>query len=412
VLKSLKVAGFKSLANIQVEFPKLTVLFGTNAAGKSNLLEAVQMLSRIGTARTLSDAFSGPIRGYPLESFEFPAGGLPELIRKPDARFSLESVLERGDEGYCYRVAVQIHTGSGGLTVQDEYLAKLGKKGQPKGRASIEQVDDQIHVRRKSKPAHPRQERPGLNHALLSDPRLGGVEYHDIEECRKEFEGWRIYYLDPRVAMRSPSAPADVDDIGVLGEHISPFLYRLRAESPKNFDAVKRTLRSLIPSVDDLNVDLDEKRGTLDIQVKQNDASFSSRIVSEGTLRVLALCAIAANPWARGLVAFEEPENGVHPRRLELIAELLTSLAIHQGRQVIVTTHSTLFCDAVLKKSRSHPTEIVLLNVRRGPTGTEIEPFNWPVDSLFKDGDLAQALTTTTEDGLFEGLLLRGLLDD
>ncbi len=203
MLESLKVAGFKSLADVQVEFPKLTVLFGLNAAGKSNLLEAVQKLSRIGTARTLSDAFSGPIRGYPLEAFAFPPGGLPELLRKTTAEFFLEAKVERGRERYCYRVAIQIYPGSGSLTVQDEYLAKLGKQLQAKGRACIEKVDGQIHVRRKSKPAHPRQEPLGLNHALLSDARLGGVEYRDIEQCRDEFQGWGIFYFDPRVAISS-----------------------------------------------------------------------------------------------------------------------------------------------------------------------------------------------------------------
>ena len=192
------------------------------------------------------------------------------------------------------------------------------------------------------------------------------MEYPGIESCRREFEGWRIYYLDPRVAMRTARPPADVQDIGLLGENIAPYLYRLRAEHPKHFAAVKRTLRSLIPSVDELGVDLDEKRGTLDIQVRQAGADFSSRIISEGTLRMLALCSIAANPWTKGLVAFEEPENGVHPRRLELIADLLVSLSIQQKRQVVVTTHSALFCDAVLKKRRDTPDEIAMLNMLPG----------------------------------------------
>ena len=307
---------------------------------------------------------------------------------------------------------MQIQPGSGSLTVRDEYLAKLGKGGQPKGKAAIEHVDGQLHVRRKSKPAHPRQEPVGLNHSLLSDPRWSGVEYPGIESCRAEFEGWRIYYLDPRVAMRAARPPADVQDIGILGENIAPYLYRLKAEHPKHFAAVNRTLRSLIPSVEELSVDLDEKRGTLDIQVRQGGADFSSRIISEGTLRVLALCAIAANPWAKGLIGFEEPENGVHPRRLELIAELLVSLAIQQKRQVIVTTHSALFCDAVLKKLRTAPNDIVMLNVRRGPEGTEVNPFAESAESLFKDHALTKALTASTEDGLFEALVLRGLLDE
>ena len=79
MLKSLHVEGFQSLANTRLSFPRLTVLFGPNAAGKSNLLDAVQALSRIGTLRTLSDALAEPIRGYPLEAFSFPGGGLPAL---------------------------------------------------------------------------------------------------------------------------------------------------------------------------------------------------------------------------------------------------------------------------------------------------------------------------------------------
>lgn len=412
MLKSLHVKGFKSLADVKVAFPRLTVLFGPNAAWKSNLIEAVQMLSRIGTSRTLAEAFAEPLRGYPLEAFAFPSGGLPELLRMSEAHFTLKGVLDCGDESYSYCIGVQIQPSSGGLTVRDEYLAKLGRGGQPKGKPAIERVDGQLHLRRKSKPAHPRQEAVGLNHALLSDPRWSGVEYAAIENCRREFEGWRIYYLDPRVAMRAARPPADVQDIGVLGENIAAYLYRLRAEHPKHFATVKRTLRSLIPSIEDLSVDIDERRGTLDIQVRQDGTDFSSRIISEGTLRVLALCAIAANPWAKGLMAFEEPENGVHPRRLELIAELLVSLAIQQKRQVIVTTHSALFCDAVLKRQRSMPDDIAMLSVRRGSKGTEVTPFGESAESLFKDPELAQALTAPTEDGLFEGLLLRGLLDE
>lgn len=412
MLKNLRVHAFKSLLDLEVDFPRLTVLFGPNTAGKSNLLEAVQMLSRLGTSRTLSDAFAGPIRGYPLEEFTFPPGGLPELLRQKEARFTLAARIEHQGDDYEYRIGVQIQPGSGSLSVQDEFLARLGKKGQPKGKPAIEHVDGQLHVRRKSKPAHPRQEPVGLNHALLSDPRLGGEEYRGIENCRGEFEGWRIYYLDPRVAMRSARPPADVQDIGVLGEDIAPYLYRLRAEYPKHFAAVRRTLIALIPSVEDLNVDLDEKRGTLEIQVHQGGANYSSRIISEGTLRVLALCAIAVNPWTKGLIAFEEPENGVHPRRLELIAELLTSLAVEQGRQVIVTTHSPLFCNAILKKARDFPRQIAMLNVRRHHDTTEVDRLPEQLDSLFEDHELAEALSAPAEDGLFEGLVLRGLLDE
>jgi predicted ATPase len=411
MLKRLAVQGFKSLGQTSVDLPRMTVLFGANAAGKSNFLDAVQALSRVGTGRTLSDALSEPIRGYPVEAFTFPSGGLPALLSANGARLTLEADLGVAREDYRYRVIVEIQPGSGSLSVQDEYLAALSKKGEPKGNASIEGVGGQLRIRRKSKPAHPRQEPIGLNHTILSDPRLGGVEYRAIERCRGELSGWRTYYLDPRVAMRSARPPADVRDIGVLGEDIAPFLYRLKAENPKHFAAIRRTLHSVVPSVEDLAVDIDKRRGTLDIQIRQGEAEFSSRIISEGTLRVLALCAVAVNPWSGSLIAFEEPENGVHPRRIEMIAQMLASLAIEQGRQIIVTTHSPLFCDAVLRQARSRPADVALLNVRRAANGTDVRPFE-VTGPLFKDHEIARALTAETEDGLFESLMLRGMLDE
>ena len=411
MLKRLSVRGFKSLREVTVELPRMAVLFGQNAAGKSNVLEAIQALSRVGTLRTLSDALAEPIRGYPIEAFSYPSGGLAELLSSSRAQFALEADLVVEKERYRYRIEVAIEPSSGRLSTADEYLALLGASGEPKGTPAIERVDGNLHIQRKSKPDHPRQEPVGLNHTILSDARLGGVEYRWLERVRTELSDWRIYYLDPRVAMRSVKAPSDVRDIGALGDDIAPFLYRLRGEDPKRFAAVVRTLRSVVPSVEDLAVDLDTRRGTLDISIRQGGVNYSSRIVSEGTLRVLALCAIAANPWGGSVIAFEEPENGVHPRRIELIAQLLLSLAVEQGRQVVVTTHSPLFCDAILKGARERPNDVALFNVRRDGASTVVERFE-TTGPLFKDHEIAAALTASTEDGLFESLLKRGLLNE
>jgi len=411
VLKRLRVTGFKSLLDVDVKLPRLAVLFGPNAAGKSNLIDAVQALSRFANTRTLSDALSEPIRGYPIESFSFPAGGLKELLTRESAQFSIEADLGVGREDFRYRLGVELSTRSGTLTVADEYLTALNKQAEPKGTAPIEVVSDRIRLRRKSHPGKPRYEHLHQNFAMLSDPRLGGTEYRAIERTRTELGGWRTYYLDPRVAMRAAEPPSEVRDIETLGGAIGPFLYRLRAEHPKHFAAIKRTMRSLVPSVEDVSVDLDERRGTLDILVRQDGVEYSSRVISEGTLRVLALCAIALNPWSGSLLAFEEPENGVHPRRLELIAQLLLSVAAEQGKQVIVTTHSPVFCDAILKLTRDGTQDIALLNVRRRKGATLVTPFD-AAGPLFADHDIAKGLTAPTEDGLFESLMLRGLLDE
>ena len=298
MLDRLTVRGFKSLRDVSVELPRLAVLFGPNAAGKSNLLDAIEALSWLGVARTLSDVLDppAPVRGHAFEAFAFPAGGLPALLRRPEAQFSIEADLTVGTERYRYRVEPRIELGSGRLSVADEYLAQLGKAGRPKGRAAIERVDAMPHVRRKGRPDHPRREPFHLNHSILSDRSLGGDEYRWLEVVRNELGNWSTHYLDPHSAMRAARAPADVVDVGVLGQQIAPFLYKLRADAAKSFDAVRRTLRTIVPSVESLAVDLDERRGTLDLTIRQDGVEYSSHIVSEGTLRVLALCAIAVNP--------------------------------------------------------------------------------------------------------------------
>lgn len=415
MLRKLRVRDFKSLADVTVEFPRMSVLFGPNSAGKSNLLDAIQALSRIGTQRTLMDALDGRmIRGYAFELFALPQGGISS---KSEAQFSIEADLSiaEGQNGrrtrYRYGVNIEIGYRSGALANRGEYLSALSKAGDPKGKPAIEVTNGQISVRRQSGGGRPRLEQKGLNYAILSDARFASPAYKYIERARTELQNWRAYYLDPRVAMRAEMPPMDVSDIGVFGQYIVPFLYKLKGERPQHYEAVRRTVRAIVPSISGFDVDLDS-RGMLDFFIRQDGVTFSSRIVSEGTLRVLALCALSVNPWNGSLLAFEEPENGVHPRRVELIARMLTSLSLDHHRQVVVTTHSPLFCDAVLKEARSRSTDDVgLFNVRRDGAGSVIEPFdtNGP---LFDDPEIAEALRIPTEDHLFESLILSGFIDE
>lgn len=411
MLTRLRARGFKSLIDVELTLPQLTVLFGPNAAGKSNIIEAAQLLSAVTTRWTLAEAFDGfTIRGNPLEAFAFPAGGLPALLERSRAGLTLEADLALGEEALRYRVGIQMRPDSGSLTVDDEYLTRLDRSGDPKQKALIERDDGRLTVRRSTK-GRPSTEEVGYNYTLISDRRLSGERYEHIERCRREFEEWRVYYLDPRVNMRAPRPPREVRDIGVLGQDIAPYLHRLQVEHPKPFAAVKRTLSALIPGIRNLEVELDEKRGLLDIAIEQEGRRVSSRIVSEGTLRVLAVCAIAANPWTHGLVAFEEPENGVHPRRLELLSQLLKSIAIDQGRQLIVTTHSPLFCAAMLRLTAGCREQMAMLNVQRDARGTTVKQIEF-ADSLFEGGELAEGFSSQTANGIFEGLILRGILDE
>lgn len=412
MIEKISIKGFKSLSNVEgLRLPRLSVLFGPNAAGKSNFLDAIQMLSGIGTSRVLADAFRPGVRGRQIEAFSFPEGGLPALLSQESAEFEIDVHGSTQEFPFEYRAVVRIAPQSGKLAIGEEYLAKLTKSGKPSGMPRISKEGDQLAVRPSKKAGRPILEPLGANHSVLSDPRWSGFNFPVIESCRREMSGWKTYYLDPAISMRREASPADVKDIGVLGQNIAPFLYRLRAEHPKHFEAVKRTLRVLVPDAESVSIDLDKKRGTLDLLVRQGGIDFSSRVVSEGTLRVLALCAIAVNPWSGALVAFEEPENGVHPRRLERIAELLASMALDRGTQLLVTTHSPVFCAAMLRKAKDYPEEIGLFHVGRDEGGTTIRAFETS-GPLFQDKEIAERLKDRGEEAVFEGLVLRGYLDE
>jgi predicted ATPase len=419
VLTRFRVQGFKSLLDVEMELAPLVVLMGPNAAGKSNLLEALLLLSRLATEQTLSAALAPPLRGYPLEAFSLPRGGLEALLQRKSADLTLEAVLQPAQvlnkgasEPLQYRVAVCIEPKTGALEVGDEYLARLQRNGGPEQKPCIVRSGNNLVVR-SPRSSLERSTPLGLNHTLVSDRKFTSPRHPDIDLLRDELSGWQTYYLDPRDAMREPQPPREVIDIGSHGEWIAPFLYRLKESEghAKYFRAVGRALRQAIPTIEHLDVDLDPRRGTLDLIIQQDGTPYSSRVVSEGTLRVLALCCLAANPWPGKLVAFEEPENGVHPRRIEIIANLLTSMASEGKSQVVVTTHSPTLIAAMLQKSQESPGQIKLFRCSQIGRTTQVKPFQI-TESLLNDPEIREVLTGPEDAQVVEALLTRGWLDD
>lgn len=416
MLKRLRVQGFKSLQDVEARLAPMVVLFGPNAAGKSNLVEAILLLARLGTELTLSEALGPPLRGQQLEMFSLPEGGLLNVLGE-DApservlRLEADVRVPRGGKHTTWRYAIGVsqRAQTGTLGLADELLVELGEEGSPRDSARIERAADAdtFVIRRRREAGKPRQEKAGLHHSILSNLQLSGDHYPAFDAVRGELLGWRIYYLDPRVAMRADQSPRDVDDIGPLGEALASFLFRVKHHDPRRFQAIRRALQSAIPTIQGLDVDLDPRRGTLDVQIVQDDTPISSRIVSEGTLRVLALAAIAANPWPGRLVAFEEPENGVHPRRIEVIARLLWQV-MESGQQVIVTTHSPLFVAAMIRL-REQASQASFLRVSRGVNGTVVSGFD-PTGPLFDDATIRDGLRSP-DDELLQQMLQRGWLD-
>ncbi len=427
MLRRVSINGYKSLHNVEVFFNEspLTVIMGPNAAGKSNLFDALALLSRMATSETLQKAFEAH-RGTPLEAFSYGSGGLKELLEHPTAEFTVEvdfdlssdvvttvrqqivrmregigreaNPLETATQGrnanasapsetlqkntvaetrLRYSLTVQILTDQGYLRVLDEQLTPL----RPQVRTGVMQeaarnrnpfVEKVQNARGEPKlslrlegQAHPTYYDVGLDHTLLSTP-LYPPHYPHLVAAREELSRWRFYYLEPR-AMREPSPLKTVTTLSPTGADLAAFYNTLKVERPRQFESVRRSLKVLIPSIETFDVERTPD-GFVQIVVQESGIQFSSRVISEGTLRVLGLLAITNPPSTATLIGFEEPENGVHPHRLRQIAEVLRSASERdsQETQIIVNTHSPILPQYFVGDR--------LLICRRGPEGTLLQP--------------------------------------
>ncbi|NOQ45891.1 MAG: AAA family ATPase, partial [Desulfobulbaceae bacterium] len=107
-----------------------------------------------------------------------------------------------------------------------------------------------------------------------------------------------------------------------------------------------------------------------------------------GTLRILGLLALSGAKEPPALIGFEEPENGIHPRRIRLVVDLFKTRSSQTGTQYIVTTHSPLLPDLMPNES--------LFVCRKVEGYTEISPFStW--GPLGRKSDIDKALDDEEE---------------
>jgi predicted ATPase len=158
----------------------------------------------------------------------------------------------------------------------------------------------------------------------------------------------------------------------------------------------------MIPSITGIEVSVNEL-GEVELDLREGEKRISARLLSEGTLRILGLLALVAAKESPALIGFEEPENGIHPRRIRRIARFLEARMLLEDIQFIVTTHSSLLPDLIPPES--------LYVCRKVNGNTEIEPFTMMhVGPLWKKSDIAVALED--EDALSPSeRILRGDFD-
>lgn len=378
----LKINGFKSFYNFEMEFTPFTVIAGANASGKSNLFDALTLLSRLAETDNLKRAFSEQ-RGQFIELFT----QYGDDNYASEMEFIVEMLVNKtindawGNETLLkytrlrYELSIKRITNSSGiqdLVVSKENLLKLnhqedswvssiipkkslefwrpkvgtGKRGIPYIETVNENNLDIIQVPQDGTTGNKRRF-PLSNATRTVLSSFDTIDFPHVLAAKEEMKSWKFLQLNPEDLRQATSKNNGEDTISVSGKNLAAALFRIKQNDKYTLKEISRKLNSFLPNFIEVDVVDDNENKQYLIKLKDVDRKeFSSRVLSEGTLRILALCILEFDEKHTGLLCFEEPENGIHPFRIKAMTELLKDLSVDFNeidiplRQVIVNTHS------------------------------------------------------------------------
>lgn len=389
MITKIEIDGFKSFKNFSMEFTPFTVVAGINASGKSNLFDALELLSRLATM-SLRDSFPES-RGTVNELFTLLDGdnymntmtfavemlvsrkvkdnwGMEDEIKTPRLRYELKIERKRNDRGF-EELSV-LHESLFKIQTNDDRWAKdyipknfqsLWKSTQ-KGGTSKPFIETKIanelptiFIRQDGKQGGKATPANLINQTVLGS--INSVDFPHVFAAKEEMRKWRFMQLNPEELRKPTVQDAKMSyEITHNGANLASALFRMKAEDEYVLIEISRQLTKFLPEYIGIDVINDEANKLFIIKIKHKDGKeFSSRVLSEGTLRLLALIIMQFDEQHAGLLCFEEPENGIHPQRIKLMTQILFNLSADfkneniSLRQVIINTHSPIMIREMLK---------------------------------------------------------------
>ena len=326
-VQSLKVSGFMSFKDVVWNPEPLNVLIGPNGSGKSNLLRALELI-RASAAGNLRD-------------FVLSKGGLPRLLwggSAQEVEFRIGSGITPSQppaEQDAYSLSLVQVPQSASFRVKAESL-KLSDQSAP----VFLRDGDALTVEQGAAKRLPDTETYlSLLSALWTDP----VPYMFQQQLR----AWAIYqdlHVDEDAPIRRSAVSRRETRISYCGQNLIPVLKTLYEGDFK--DSIDSGMLAAFPDdYAELSFPQTEpNRIQLYVRRKHGRREDSAADLSDGTLRFLLLLTILATPDPPPLIAIDEPESGLHPSMLPIVAESAAQAATRT--QVILSTHSPQMLDA------------------------------------------------------------------
>jgi predicted ATPase len=345
-LVHLAARRYRSLREVDLPLERINVFIGANAAGKSNILDALRFL----TAGVQEKDFSAAVRER---------GGPLALAWKGEPASVVRLVTTFRDRELRYQWAVEVHTpGHGfGFWIAEMVTQTVGE-GAPRELLSSENGhgwwwsdDVERRVELAQSPTACALAAASTNASFAARPMLDFIAT------------WNFFDPNPSLLRRSTRGEDD-SRLDPFGRNLATRLRTLRDMAPERFEAIVAATRNVlgVPASIELR-ESDDGR----VYFRQHEPGLEYPVhqvgTSSGTLRMLALMTGLLGESDASLVGLEEPENYVHPSALRAFVEQLRDA--RSRLQLLVTTHSPILLDHL-----DDPGAILV--VRRTDSGTVV----------------------------------------
>ena len=321
-ISRVSIQGFRSLADVRIEdLPAVSVLIGANGSGKSNLIHFFEMLSWMLKARRLAE-FVGKHGGGSDQLF----GGSDATTRM---RAGLRVETDHGTNEYEFALA---YAQPDSLIFTEEKF-RFSRRDRP-----TEASWNLLQVGGREAGIVEEADSPDASVAA----RTARTIVHLLRDCSH-------YQFHNTSDTSSFKRKWDVQENRYLRSHggnLAAVLYRLQQEDVRLYEYICTQIRRVLPVFDTFDIEEEYGRVLLAWRARDTGQRIGAHLTSDGSLRSFALITLLNLPRERlpGVMLFDEPELGLHPSAVNLVARMIRRLG--RERQVIVATQSPNFVDA------------------------------------------------------------------
>ena len=328
-LKTISIKGYRSIRSLDnFELGPVNVLIGANGSGKSNFVSFFSMLREI-------------VEGRLALTVNRAGGADTHLYLGPQVTKQIGVSLKFGENGYDFTLEP---TADNRLVFADERIKLSGR--------SPYDVDRSIGT--------------GQSESKLKEQIKDGNKNKSISEYIYDaVSNWVVYHFhdtSETAAMRRTGSIRDNERLRHDGGNLAAFLYRLRDEEKSSYSLICDTIRLAAPFFDEFILrprkSKDDEIIELEWKQKGSDYPFHASQLSDGTLRFIGLATALLQPKPPRTILIDEPELGLHPYALDVLANLI--LQAKTRTQLIVSTQSALLLNAF------DPAQIVVIDREGG----------------------------------------------